>query len=720
MQAGNVSSLMFSQSTSRYNEDMDKMRGYRLLVGLFFAVTAALYANCIPGYYDRLLSQCISNGCGLSVPALTLDSGLSANATALLLIAIDCAFTAVFYATGAILLWKSSREPMGLTAALAMVAFGTSFPSLVIVGSDSASFAHFWFLGVSATGWISISLFCLLFPNGSFVPAWSRYAMGLIAVVDLANLFYDGNIWKELKLPVYLQFAWYLSTTMLLIFAQSYRFRRMSSPEQRQQTKWVVYGVAVSFVGFALISVLFDPRFFNGKATNFIYLNAALHLCLLAIPVTLTLAVLRQRLWDINPLVNRTVLYGALTVCVVLLYTLVVFYLGSLFATWSHFIVSLIATGIVAAVFAPIKEWLQRQVNRMLKGRHDDPYAVLLELGRQLMKPIAPDAMLTAIARQVRDALRLPYAGIAIGIEGQETMIAEAGERRDGLESRAFPIIYNGKTLGTLYAACRSAGETFSAEDSIFLEVMLRHAGPLVNNADMLQSMRRLAEDVQESREKLVLAREEERRRIRNNLHDDLAPRLAALALNAATARKYVEKDPAEAVAMLDDLRQVIRTTVEDIRLLVNDLRPPALDQLGLVGAIRTRMDEMAKPTRLISSEDGGKPLRFELEFPPMLPALRAGVEVAAYRIVTESMVNVVKHAEATVCKVRLSITDADRLFIEVVDDGIGTAKSQTGFTLSGGIGLLSMRERAAEIGGECGIERPAAGGTRIWAVLPL
>lgn len=721
-----------------YNRIMDKTRGYQLLVGLFFAVTAALYINCIPAYYDQLLTQCIPSGCGVSVPALVLDTeGLSLRAAALILVAVDCAFTAVFYAAAVILLWKGARERMALTAALAMAAFGTSFPSLVVVASENLAFERYWFLGVSAIGWISISLFCLLFPNGSFVPAWSRYALGIIVLVDAANFFLGGNVWDRLQLPESLRFAWFLSSTVLLIYAQVHRFRRISTPEQRQQTKWVVYGVAVSFIGFVAISLLFNPAVY-GTVSNFILLNAALHLFLSAIPVTLTLAVLRRRLWDINPLVQRTLLYGALTVCVVLLYTAVVYYLGALLGGLNRFVVSLIATGLVAAVFAPMKEWLQRQVNRLMKGRHDDPYAVLLELGSQLMQPIAPHAMLEAIARQVKEALRLPYAGIAILVEGRETVIAEAGERRQGrqdVELQGYPIIYRGKTQGMLYAAVRSAGEAFSAEDHKFLEVLLRHAGPLVHNADMLQGMRRLAEDLQESREKLVLAREEERRRIRNNLHDDLAPRLAALAINAAIARKHVEKDPAAAVEMLDELRQTIREAVQDIRSLVHDLRPPALDQLGLIGAIRARMEELAKPARLAGNEGdgggdgdggdegddgGGKPPLFEMDAPETLPALRAAVEVAAYRIATESMVNVVKHAKAAVCRVSLALDGEKRLRIEVVDDGIGAAKLGEGPGPAGGIGTLSMRERAAEIGGDWGIEWPEAGGTRVWAVLPL
>jgi len=219
-----------------------------------------------------------------------------------------------------------------------------------------------------------------------------------------------------------------------------------------------------------------------------------------------------------------------------------------------------------------------------------------------------------------------------------------------------------------------------------------------------------------------VLAREEERRRIRNNLHDDLAPRLAALALNATIARKYVDKDPAAAVAMLDELSHVIRTSVRDIRSLVNDLRPPALDEFGLIGAIRARIDEMANPTRVDEGETGLTRLAFQFDAPSTLPVLGAAAEVAAYRIVTESIVNVVKHAEANVCKVKVEVMAAGRLFIEVTDDGIGVgaAKRPVWSGSSGGIGLISMRERAAEIGGEYGIERLEGGGTRVWASLPL
>ncbi|MBB3108822.1 signal transduction histidine kinase [Paenibacillus phyllosphaerae] len=694
---------------------------YRLLVIVFFAVTGVLYSNGIAVYYDALATRCIPTGCGNSVPALILDpGGLSVEMTALYLVLIDVLFTAVFYVSAGAMLWKGAREPMGLLAALAMVAFGTTFPSLAIVSAEGSELARIWFYAVSTIGWTSITLFCLLFPNGRFVPAWTKSAMVIIAIWNGANFIVQGSLWEKLHLPVMVQVVWFLSTTALLIYSQVYRFKKVSSPAERQQTKWVVYGVTVSFIGFGLLSILFGSPVNDGRAMTFIWLNAVLNLSLAALPVTLALAVLRRRLWEINPLVNRTIVYGALTLCIVLVYAATVLYLGRLLGNWNPYIVSFLVTAVVAVLFAPLKEWLQRQVNRLFKGRHDDPYAVLLELGGQLMEPLAPDAMLEVIAGKVKEVLRLPYAAIAAGVEGQEAIIAEAGERKDSLELHAFPIIHRGRTLGTLYAASRSTGELFSSEDMMFLEVLLGHAGPLVNNADMLQAMRKLAEDLQESREKLVAAREEERRQLRNNLHDDLAPRLAALALKTSIARKFVERDPASAIAMLDELGQVIRTTVGDIRVLVHDLRPPALDELGLVGAIRARMSELGKSTHQMAGDEQVRPLRFELEVPEQLPNLSAAVEVAIYRIVTESLVNTVKHAQASVCRVRLAVSERRRLVVEIVDDGVsgGTVAIWSG--MSSGIGLRSMRERAAEVGGECSFERTADGGMKVEAVLPL
>jgi signal transduction histidine kinase len=472
-------------------------------------------------------------------------------------------------------------------------------------------------------------------------------------------------------------------------------------------------------VGFVGMSLLFDPRLNDGSAMTYVYLNAFLHLSLLVIPVTLTMAVLRHRLWDIDPLVKRTLVYAALSLCVAVIYIFSVYYLSRLFETKNNLIISLTSTAIVAVAFAPLKEKLQRLVNRMLKGRHDDPYAVLLELGSQLVQPLAPEAMLEALASTVKGSLRLPYTGIALGVGGQDALVASSGDPVH--EVLSFPIIHRGERLGTLYLSSRSPGEAFSSEDNKFLDVLLHQAGPIVENVNMTLGMKLLAKDLQESREKLVLAREEERRQIRKNLHDDLAPRLAALALNVATAEKYVIKKPEIAIEMLGDLRKVIRATVDEIRTLVHDLRPPSLDELGLISAIQERISELNKPAKLLADEQGTVPIHIHLHEPPLLPDLPAAVEVAAYRIVTESLVNVIKHSQATDCTVKLHVSSLKQLVIEVMDNGTGILPSYTQrLPGKGGIGLQSLRERAAELGGQCSIEQAEHGGTRVLAILPI
>lgn len=207
------------------------------------------------------------------------------------------------------------------------------------------------------------------------------------------------------------------------------------------------------------------------------------------------------------------------------------------------------------------------------------------------------------------------------------------------------------------------------------------------------------------SRQKIVDAREDERRRLRRDLHDGMAPTLAGAALKLDFASQSVRSDPEATKAAIDEARQAIRGTIQDIRRLSRELRPPALDTLGLVGAISERADALGSP--------GGNVPVMIVEAPGALPALPAAVEVAAYRIAVEGMMNVVRHAAATRCVVRVAIVD-DELRIEVIDDGVGMSTGESG------VGLRSMRERAAEVGGNVTIDDDASRGTRLEARLPV
>ncbi len=200
-----------------------------------------------------------------------------------------------------------------------------------------------------------------------------------------------------------------------------------------------------------------------------------------------------------------------------------------------------------------------------------------------------------------------------------------------------------------------------------------------------------------------MTAREEERRRLRRDLHDGLGPQLAALTLKLETARNRLGSDPL-AETLLAELTQRTQAAVADIRRLVYALRPPALDELGLVSALAEQAAQY--------SQNG---LSVSVEAPEQLPPLPAAVEVAAYRIVQEALTNVVRHARANACVLRIALDEtAGVLCPDVWDDGHGLPS-----TLRQGVGLQSMRERAEELGGMCTVENVPAGGVRVRALLP-
>jgi signal transduction histidine kinase len=420
----------------------------------------------------------------------------------------------------------------------------------------------------------------------------------------------------------------------------------------------------------------------------------ALGLIGLIIPVAIAVAILRYRLFDIDLVLNRTLVYGVLTVGVIGLYVLVVGLFGALFQSSGNLLVALLATGLAAILFQPVRERLQRGVNRLMYGERDDPYTVLSRLGQRLETTLAPGAGLPAIVETVAQALKLPFVAIALIKDEEFETVSSFGLPVDN--SLILPLTYQGETIGQLICAPRAPGEEFSPADRRLLESIARQAGAVAHAV-------RLADDLQRSRVRLVTAREEERRRLRRDLHDGLGPQLASLILKADAARNLLPHDPDAAAALLVELKTQTQGAIADIRRLVYNLRPPPLDELGLVAALREH-------AAIHGTSDG---LRVSIEAPETLPPLPAAVEVAAYRIALEALTNVARHAGAQTCAIRFILDGA--LQLEIVDDGRGVSPG-----VHAGVGWTSMRERAAELGGACEIGPAPNGGTRILARLPL
>ena len=254
--------------------------------------------------------------------------------------------------------------------------------------------------------------------------------------------------------------------------------------------------------------------------------------------------------------------------------------------------------------------------------------------------------------------------------------------------------------MGSLEVCPRTPGSGLGAADERLLADLARQSGALLHAV-------RLAGDLQESRRRMVTAKEEERRRLRRDLHDGLGPELAALTLKVDGAALQLEHRPERAAELLRDVRTGLTGTIDEIRRLVYDLRPPALDELGLLGALRDF-------ARRLDTAGGARPL-VSVEAADEWPALPAAVEVAAYRIATEAVTNVVRHADADRCTVRLELAGG-RLCLEVADDGCGLPS-----VVHAGVGTRSIAERAAEIGGTASVSAGDGGrGTVVRAELPL
>jgi signal transduction histidine kinase len=562
--------------------------------------------------------------------------------------------------------------------------------------------------------WVAVFGAALAALGDAFTPDLLRTHSFVVNPFGVVGVIGDGFLtYQVFSASTVLGTALLIISALAALFSLILRLHRARGDE-RQQHKWFLYAAvpATACVSVVLVDVILhhlntyfllfenSPNWTGIWSWEFlIFISYVSVYSALAVPVFTYIAILRYHLFDIDIIINRTLVYGALSACVVLIYVLAVVGLGTLFQARGALGVSLLATGLVAVLFAPLRDRLQRAINRLMYGERDDPYAVVSRLGERLEVTLTPDAVLPTITETVREALKLPYAAIALPRDGNGFEVVASSGEESPANPLVLPLSYGGESVGEFLLAPRALGESFSAADRRLLDGLARHAGVAVHGV-------RVMADLQRSRERLVLAREEERRRLRRDLHDELAPALAAVGLNAATVGELIPTDPKEAAFANERLRAAIRATVGDVRRLVYDLRPPALDDLGLIEAIRERASRYGV---------GDYGFRVAVEAPDELPPLPAAVEVAAYRIVQEALTNVSRHARASACTVRLACTDGLALTIEVTDDGVGLPD-----TPEGGVGLSTMRERAAELGGEYEIVRSWPSGTRVFARLPF
>jgi signal transduction histidine kinase len=672
-----------------------------LLVGNFVA--------SIPVYYRTLRTVCTLsvNPCHSWQPTPDNMLALSrlhipVDVYAAYFISLDVAASLLYWTVGILIFWRKSNEWMGLFFSLVLIIFGSCGISDTLLGTYLSFDAPFLLglplLFLNLIQWPLLGTFLVTFPTGRFAPRWSW----IIVLLWIGQL---GFFWLTNVVPVLSNFillvvlATYGSTFGL----QVYRYVRVYDRVQRQQVKWCLYafctGLAVVIVGDGVLGGLVAPL--NAPDSWFQLLNGTFVVFLFApIPLAIGVAIFRYHLYDIDILINRTLVYGTLSASVIGLYVLIVGYFAALFRIPNNPAFSLIATALVAIVFQPLRGLLQRVVNRLMYGERDAPYQILARLDQQLALASPPEEVLPQLVKTIASTLKLPYVAVMVvqsdaSSISEERLVAIHGHPTPHTKIARFPLVYQGETVGQFVLAPRPGEVQLTRADQHVLEDLARHAGVIVHAA-------RLTSDLRRSRERIVIAREEERRRLRRDLHDGLGPMLASLTLTLAAAREYLPHDPTTTDTLLQALATHVQGAVADIRRLVYELRPPALDDLGLVGALREQAARSAQ---------GG--VQVDVEAPQTVDPLPAAVEVAAYRIGVEALTNVVRHAQANSCTIQLR-RERD-LVIEISDDGRGLPRD-----LPRGIGLRSMRERAEELGGSCVIASRSEGGTLVTVHLPL
>jgi signal transduction histidine kinase len=609
-------------------------------------------------------------------------------------IATPAVFAIAFTPLGVFVLRRLPGHPLGRLMSAAGVFAAAS--ALTVCWSDLLPMA--W---LSQWTWwpplATVPVLLLLVPDGALPsPRWRVLLWSIIAAASLATaalavaavarprtLFEQRTIAApELRplLSIALGAIGVVLLGTLAVFVALFVRWRRAGPRERGQLACLAPAAVALAVGLTVETVFGVP--------------VAWIVAVAALPLGLTLAVLRYQLHDLDLYVNRGVVWLTLTTLAIGTYAVAVTALGRVVGDAGSPVPSLLAAAAVAALLQPASRLAQRGVNRLLYGRRDEPYAVLTQLGGHLEAVRDPLAVLPQIAATLVDGLRLPYVAIRVaGEDGAPVTAAEHG-RWSG-EPHRFAMVAHGRPVGELWVAPRRSDSHFTGTESRLLHDL---AGQTALAAEAVRSSVRL----QRARDRLVLAREEERRRLRRDLHDGVAAALVGVRMLTAVLRRSVAAE-GTSTALVDTLSADLDVAIVEVRSLIDGLGPAALDD-GLRIALEGLADRL-----------GGHGANVTLTVTGSLAGLPAAVEVAAYRIVAECLTNTMKHAEAANCAIAVR-RDPAELEISVADDGKGMP-AELGDPV--GVGLSSIRERAEELGGQTTVTS-AQGGTRTWIRLPL
>jgi signal transduction histidine kinase len=483
---------------------------------------------------------------------------------------------------------------------------------------------------------------------------------------------------------------------LVCIASVFFRYRRASS-ERRQQLKWFLYAGGLVVVSIAI-----------GDVVPNIVSNVLFAMMMLSLPAATTVAILKYRLYDIDVVISKTVVYGALAAFVTLVYIGIVVGIGALVGSRGNLLLSILATAVIALAFHPVRQWAGRLANRVVYGKRATPYEVLSHFSQRMGGRYSADEVLPEMARTLGEGAGASRTEVWLRVGGE--LRREASWPSPEAEgpvalplargalptipgaSTAFPVEHRGELLGAL-AIAMPRGETVTPATEKLVGDVASQAGLVLRNV-------RLIEELRASRQRLVAAQDQERRRLERNIHDGAQQQLVALSVKLRLAENLARKDPDKAAEMMAQVRTETQQALDDLRDLARGIYPPLLADKGLAAALESQARKAVLPVAVESDSVGRYPQE---------------TEAAAYFCVLEALQNISKYAGASAAVVRLSEEDGELLFT-VTDDGRGFDPATT----PRGSGLQNMADRLDALGGRFEVVSRPNEGTTVTGRIPV
>src|SRR5262245_14370026 len=626
-----------------------------------------------------------------------------------------------FPTVGAIVLSRRPRTNLGWL----MLAMGAPFALPLDAYADYA-LAHDIalpgagaLLGIMNAAWVPFigisGYLLLLFPDGHLPsPRWRWYAwmcgIGL-TLLALLIIFAPGPLedmgHPELQNPLGTSFVGALGDWIFVfvIFAPLTvvggavaiirRLRRERDPVQRQQLRWLAW--AAGLIAFLYVIAFLPQVAFGAGSSAWENVLGSVAACsFVLIPITIGIAVLRYRLYDIDVVIRKTVVVAVLATFIAIVYMVLVAGIGIFVGTRSRdigVVAAAIAAALVAVAFQPVSRWARRFADRLVYGKRATPYEVMTAFGNNLADSYAADDVLARIARVRSEGVGAERARVWLGGSASRRVVASWPDDapQDGTDDVVEEVRHRGDVLGAL-SVRMPASDPMDEPRAKLVSDLAAQAGLVLRNVS-------LVEDLRESRRRLVEAQDVERRKLERNIHDGAQQQLVALTVKLRLARQVLGKDPSRVDGMLDELAGETQQALEDLRDLARGIYPPLLADKGLSAAL----DAQARRSPIPVTVDADGLGRYAPE-----------IEAAVYFSCLEALQNVAKYAQASAATVQLRGSPG-RLEFRINDDGAGFDAGATSY----GTGLQGIADRLAALGGALAVASTPGSGTAITGSLP-